>query len=67
MIQNYIDKIDNHNWNDSKLKSALTLAVYINCGLIEFAKSLGSELTIDIENIINNLIAVDNKQHHKEL
>lgn len=61
MIQNYIDMINNHNWGDPKLKSALILAVYVNCGLVEFAKSLGSELPIDIENIINNLIAVDSK------
>jgi hypothetical protein len=67
MIQNYIDRINAHNWGDPKLKSALILAVYVNCGLVEFSRSLGSELPIDIENIINNLIAVDNKQHHKEL
>lgn len=60
MIQNYIDKIDNHNWNDSKLKSALILAVYCNYGLIEFSRSVGAELPIDIESIINNLISVDN-------
>lgn len=61
MIQNYIDLINAHNWGNSKLKSALILAVYVNCGLIEFSKSLGSELPIDIENIINNLIGADSK------
>jgi hypothetical protein len=60
MIQNYIDMINNHNWNDPKLKSSLILATYVNCGLLEFSKKLGSELPIDIEGIINNLISADN-------
>ena len=60
MIQNYIDKINAHTWTNDKLKSALVLATYVNCGLIEFSKSLGTELPIDIDNIINNLIAADN-------
>jgi hypothetical protein len=59
MIQNYIDMINAHNWTNEKLKSSLILATYTNYGLIEFSRSLGAELTIDIEGIINNLIAVD--------
>lgn len=60
MIQNYIDKINSHNWQDNKLKSALILATYVNYGLVEFSRSVGTELPIDIDNIINNLIAADN-------
>lgn len=59
MIQQYIDKINSHNWQDAKLKSALILAVYVNYGLIEFSRSVGSELPIDIDTIIDNLIAAD--------
>lgn len=60
MIQEYIDKINSHNWTNDKLKSALVLATYVNCGLVEFSRSVGAELPIDIEAIIDNLIEADN-------
>ena len=63
MLQVYIDKINSHNWTNHKLKSSLILATYTNCGLIEFARSCGTELPIDIDNIINNLIESDRTNH----
>ncbi|MFM6003720.1 MAG: hypothetical protein ACKPB7_10685 [Sphaerospermopsis kisseleviana] len=59
MIQQYIDRINAHLWADTKLKSALILAVYVNCGLIEFSRSAGTDLPLDIDNVINLLIAAD--------
>ncbi|MDM3861770.1 MAG: hypothetical protein PT118_18475 [Aphanizomenon gracile PMC644.10] len=59
MIQEYIDKINAHTWTNDKLKSALVLATYVNCGLIEFSRSVGQELPIDVELIIDNLINAD--------
>ncbi|MFM6151973.1 MAG: hypothetical protein ACKPE3_03080 [Sphaerospermopsis kisseleviana] len=59
MIQQYIDRINAHRWADTKLKSALILAVYCNCGLIEFSRSLKTDLPLDIDDIIDHLIAAD--------
>ncbi|MFM6151803.1 MAG: hypothetical protein ACKPE3_02200 [Sphaerospermopsis kisseleviana] len=59
MIQDYLNKINSHNWSNDKLKSALILATYCNCGLIEFSRSAGTDLPLDIDNIINLLIAAD--------
>ncbi|MFM5890934.1 MAG: hypothetical protein ACKOQS_22015 [Dolichospermum sp.] len=60
MIQDYLNKINSHNWTNDKLKSSLILALYVNCGLIEFSRSRGTELSIDINAIIDNLIKADN-------
>ncbi|MFM6270857.1 MAG: hypothetical protein ACKPFA_30815 [Dolichospermum sp.] len=60
MIQDYLTKINCHNWTNDKLKSSLILAVYVNCGLMEFSRSMGTELSIDINAIIDDLIKVDN-------
>ncbi|MFM6726127.1 MAG: hypothetical protein ACKPJF_17070 [Dolichospermum sp.] len=60
MIQDYLNKINFHNWTNDKLKSSLILAVYVNCGLMEFSRSMGTELSIDINAIIDDLIKVDN-------
>ncbi|MFM6041731.1 MAG: hypothetical protein ACKPB9_04440 [Dolichospermum sp.] len=59
-LQDYLDKINSHNWTNDKLKSSLILAVYVNCGLMEFSRSMGTELSIDINAIIDDLIKVDN-------
>ncbi|MFM6844660.1 MAG: hypothetical protein ACKPKQ_17235 [Dolichospermum sp.] len=59
-LQDYLDKINSHNWTNDKLKSSLILAVYVNCGLMEFSRFMGTELSIDINAIIDDLIKVYN-------
>ena len=58
-FQDYLDKINSHNWKDAQLKSALDLAVYINYALIEYGEATGNNIDIDLESIINAVIKSD--------
>ena len=40
-LQNYIDKINSHIWENEQLKASLVLATYINYGLIEYGETTG--------------------------
>ena len=58
-LQDYLDKINSHVWENESLKSSLILATYINYGLIEYGQSAGISLDIDLESIINEVIKSD--------
>jgi len=58
-LQEYLDKINNHIWENESLKSALTLATYINFGLLEYGESSGINININLESIINAVIDSD--------
>lgn len=58
-LQDYLDKINSHIWENESLKSSLILATYINYGLIEYAQSAGVNIHIDLESIINSVIRSD--------
>ena len=58
-LQDYINKINSHIWENESLKSSLILATYVNYGLIEYGQSTGISIDIDLESIINAVIKSD--------
>ena len=58
-LQDYLDKIDSHIWENEQLKAALILATYVNYGLLEYGENMGINIDIDLESIINSVIESD--------
>ena len=58
-LQDYINKINSHIWENESLKYSLILATYVNYGLIEYGQSTGISIDIDLESIINSVIKSD--------
>ena len=58
-LQDYINKINSHIWENESLKSSLILATYINYGLLEYGENVGIVINIDLESIINSVIESD--------
>ena len=58
-LQDYLDKINSHIWENESLKSSLIFATYINYGLIEYGENVGIAINIDLESIINSVMESD--------
>ena len=58
-LQDYLDKINSHIWENESLKSSLILATYVNYALIEYGESTGISIDIDLESIIASVIKSD--------
>jgi hypothetical protein len=58
-LQDYIDKINSHIWENESLKSSLILATYVNYALIEYGENVGISIDINLESIINSAIKSD--------
>ncbi|MFM6200217.1 MAG: hypothetical protein ACKPE1_13935 [Dolichospermum sp.] len=59
-LQDYLNKINSHNWTNDKLKFSLILATYVNYALTEYGENVGIAINIDLKSIIDDLIKVDN-------
>ena len=58
-LQSYLDKINSHIWENELLKSSLILATYVNYALIEYGKTTGVSIDINLESIINSVMESD--------
>ena len=58
-FQDYLDKINSHNWENKLLKSSLILATYINYALIEYGEAVGIAINIDLKSIIDSVVESD--------
>ncbi|MFM6910473.1 MAG: hypothetical protein ACKPKT_22995 [Dolichospermum sp.] len=61
MIQDYLNKINSHNWTNDKLKSSLILATYVNYALTEYGENVGIAINIDLKSIIDSVIESDSE------
>ncbi|MFM6351278.1 MAG: hypothetical protein ACKPGJ_04850 [Dolichospermum sp.] len=61
MIQDYLNKINSHNWTNDKLKFSLILATYVNYALIEYGENVGIAINIDLKSIIDSVIESDSE------
>ena len=48
-LQDYLDKINSHIWENESLKSSLILATYVNYALIEYGENVGIAINIDLQ------------------
>ena len=58
-LQEFLDKINSYIWENEQLKASLILATYVNFGLLEYAETTGINIDIDLESIINSVVASD--------
>ncbi|MFM6325794.1 MAG: hypothetical protein ACKPHE_27570 [Microcystis panniformis] len=61
MIQDYLNKINSHNWTNDKLKFSLILATYVNYALTEYGENVGIAINIDLKSIIDSVIESDSE------
>ncbi|MFM6548211.1 MAG: hypothetical protein ACKPHV_00095 [Microcystis panniformis] len=61
MIQDYLNKINSHNWTNDKLTFSLILATYVNYALIEYGENVGIAINIDLKSIIDSVIESDSE------
>ncbi|MFM6845126.1 MAG: hypothetical protein ACKPKS_15280 [Dolichospermum sp.] len=58
-LQDYLNKINSHIWEDESLKFSLILATYVNYALIEYGENVGIAINIDLKSIIDSVIESD--------
>ncbi|MFM6221559.1 MAG: hypothetical protein ACKPDM_14600 [Dolichospermum sp.] len=60
-LQDYLNKINSHNWTNDKLKFSLILATYVNYALTEYGENVGIAINIDLKSIIDSVIGGDSE------
>ncbi|MFM6371893.1 MAG: hypothetical protein ACKPGN_27380 [Dolichospermum sp.] len=60
-LQDYLNKINFHIWENESLKFSLILATYVNYALIEYGENIGIAINIDLKSIIDSVIESDSE------